>query len=316
MTDAMPRPFYEAHQRRLLSDMTARADRWMFRCHVAIKLLEDWATAEGPLDPLIERTHTYLEGVKANRAEIDKTVGELHRLRRYRLSMAENNTWQCRKLEKVEALASRWEDTEQAGAIRACAADLQQALNEAEGQPVYGSEVIEAAFTFREPKRFEHKTGETWEAFPGAGFGFVSAGEHQLSLTFDCGGVLACADLTYAQLRAALADAGLAIVARPFSARNGLLPEEIPRVSDIPPLTDHDAKELVEWRAKFSRPDLANATLDRMQRRIDDLTADVTRLRERVRELTCIAVTGRGTNENNMQMGPVQGDGASEPKPD
>lgn len=188
--------FPEATLRAERDEQTRRADRWMMRYHVAAKQLRDWVEGSQAehMGPLQERTRTLLAAVEQGDDEAKALVDELHRLRRLRKALFDNNRWQARKLDKVYQLAHKWaEDDEPGNQVQGNA--ILDLLNETEDQPFYGDDILTCAFTWDDDDKI----------IPETGYGNLRDTGEKLVLTFDCGQLMATADVSYDYLGQVLA---------------------------------------------------------------------------------------------------------------
>jgi hypothetical protein len=217
----------------------------------------------------------------------------------------ESNTWMHARLEKVDELADLWSDPPEEGfrrevTAKECGLTLLEELHGLQPAPTL-PEVVRATFYFRDRKSFD---GGTVEAACGDGCGFVTACDDKLALEFDCAGVLACADLTYDYLRTVLAEEGLTIAPADFDEDRRRADYYQGAAANVRGQRDHleqGIRNYVEWCQDQIRDGFTTEPLEEM-----------------IRELTGLLESskqGRAKNDN-MQIRPVQGDSASEPKPD
>lgn len=124
-----------------------------------------------------------------------RQAAELLMAQRARKGLVECNLMMARKLDRIgDIVEPMAEDYELASAV---AKELQVAsLDFKYPEPVH------IAFRYRDQKRPDGY----FDVLPGDGFAFLGAAPKWLSLQFDCGGVMGCANITYDYLRAVLAD--------------------------------------------------------------------------------------------------------------
>lgn len=204
-----PSPFADSALRSELAAETRRADTWLMRYHVAAKLLQDWRQhpqREDWLRALDQRTHTLLSAVDQGTDEAKAWIDELHTLRRTRKAMLENNRWQACKLDAVYQLAAKWAEADEPGNQVQGNAVL-DVMNAAADRPPYSDDTVVCSYTWSDDEQI----------IPNDGYGALRDTGEKLTLIFDCGTVMACADISYAYLDKVLNKSGrmVALIPQP-----------------------------------------------------------------------------------------------------
>lgn len=248
--------FPEAALRSERDEQTRRADRWMYRYHVAAKLLQDWLTpqTEETGARLAQRTGTLLAAVDQGHDEAKALVDEVHWLRRVRKAVFDNNAWLSSKLEKLDAVLAGWEDDPARDADYKLLSDI---LHSSEGQPLV-QDCVPCSFSF------DRNPAQPLESMcPGDGYGILKAIDTKVNLTFDCGHVFACADISYEYLDKVLREAGLTVVETAFLERAQAW------------LTGRSDASLAEWRALEQRAEKAEKRAADEKERVLELEGEL-----------------------------------------
>lgn len=277
------------------------------------------------------------EDLERERARHDERVVEgVQRLKHIR-ALQEQNLALQKRLEVVDDALNEADTEDAPAAVNEFAAKLSEALQKLPGTlPLPFPEAVLLAFHWRDPKRADG----LYDALPGDGYGFLGATTSKLTLTFDCAGVMAEADIPYEQLQPVLASGGLFIgKASDWNPLGSLMHAEAKDLADklcvsrneadalradvlskhnamkmligqkeglISQLAEHEQVEqgirnYVEWAVDQIKVGVTNEPLDRLMRAL-------TGLLERKQ--------GRVKPDDDMQVRAVQGDGASEFEPD